>query len=163
MNKFKTYFTVFCFIVYVVTIIMLISYSIETGTQSIQSSNGVSNAVGSVIETIAPDKVNTKRPEFASLIRKLIGHFGLFAANCFFGLISFYLIKTKKFTDIIIAGSVGVFLSAFTEFLQLITEDRNSTISDVFINLGGCLFGLIISQIFILIGKKIHNRNTIVA
>lgn len=154
MNKKRLIFGIICMILYVVTIVLLISFSIETGKESVQTSSGVTNVVGSVVDTIAPDKVNTKKPEFISLVRKIVGHFGLFAVNAFFGLAGLYLLFSKKWFNLVITIAIGITLAIITEILQLHTEGRNYSIKDMLINSTGCIFGLGVAYLTI----HIYNR-----
>ena len=146
---------------YVITIAMIVKYSFENGTKSIESSSGVTDVVGSVVETIAPDKVDTKKPEFASLIRKLFGHFGLFAANCLFGMLGLYLLLSKKWLHIIIVSTIGIILSIVTEYFQILAGDRRFSVTDMLINAGGCLLGLILGYAVLLIYNKISSKKLI--
>lgn len=160
MSKKRLIFGIICIIVYIVTIIMLVYYSMESGDKSIESSSGITNVVGGVVDTIVPDKVDTKRPEFASLIRKLFGHFGLFTVNCFFGLLGFYLLCSKKWLNLVIVLPVGMALAVITEVLQLHAGGRNYSVRDMFINSGGCLFGLCIAYLFIYIYNRKNNKKS---
>lgn len=154
MSKKRLIFGIICTTIYIITLVMIVCYSFENGNKSIESSSGITNVVGSVVETIAPDKVDTGKPEFASLIRKLFGHFGLFAINCFFGVFGLYLLVSKKWLSIIIVASIGIALSVATEFFQILAGDRKFSVNDMFINSGGCLFGLIIAYLPIYIYNK---------
>ena len=130
--------------------------------KSIESSSGVTDVVGGVVDTIAPDKIDTGKPEFAALIRKLFGHFGLFAMNCFFGILGLYLLLSKKWLHMIIVASVGIVLSVVTEYFQILAGDRQFSVRDMFINAGGCLFGFLIGYLLIIIyNKKICKKNTL--
>lgn len=159
MSKKRLIFGIIFTSLYIITIVMIIKYSFENGTKSIESSSGVTDVVGSVVETIAPDKVDVNKPAFASLIRKLFGHFGLFAANCFLGLIGLYLLLSKKWLHVIIVLSIGIILSVSTEYFQIIAGDRRFSISDMFINAGGCLLGLLLSYLIVFLSEKKLKRN----
>ena len=115
------------------------------------SSKSWSDAVVDVIKVITHGDIEPFTPitptlSWGKLIRKMIGHFSLFALD---GVITYlyfyYLDKDKEFKRrwiyLVPAFAIGVILAVVTESLQLIIPGRVGDIVDILIDIGGYLVG----------------------
>ena len=115
------------------------------------SSKSWSDAVVDVIKVITNGNIEPSTPitptlSWGKLIRKMIGHFSLFALD---GVITYlyfyYLDKDKEFKRrwiyLVPAFAIGVILAVVTESLQLIIPGRVGDIIDILIDIGGYLVG----------------------
>ncbi len=155
MNKKALIFSIICFVIYGITIFMILKYSFETGEESSETSGNVTEIVGTVVETIAPDKVDTDSPEFAVFVRKAFGHFGLFAVNCLFGYLAIQVLLKKDLYNFLIILGVGGFLSIITEVIQGDVPQRAYSVTDMLIDFSGCIVGVIFSKLCCLVFYKI--------
>lgn len=83
---------------------------------------------------------------FAAILRKLVGHFGLFAFSALATLPTCFLfLKETKFNKnrwfLSLTLLVGLFLAFLTEFIQIFTPGRSGQFTDIAIDFGGYLFG----------------------
>lgn len=108
--------------------------------------------------------------ELAYIVRKLFGHFGLFAVTALFGTI-FISLTFKKELHMIYASLIslllGFSLAGFSELIQLYTPGRYGARKDVGIDTGGyaltVVISLIVLSIIILIkyiNKKRQNKKS---
>lgn len=88
--------------------------------------------------------------ELAYIVRKLFGHFGLFAVTALFGTI-FISLTFKKELHMIYASLIslllGFSLAGFSELIQLYTPGRYGAWKDVGIDTGGYALAVVISLI----------------
>ena len=110
----------------IVTAVIFV-FSLTNGTDSTQQSNFfrdiVVNSLGFFGLTLSPDQVDL----IGLLIRKLIGHLGIFAVDGWFGFLMFYhFLKTKTRISHALIFSLGIMLLiAFTsEGMQFLVPDR---------------------------------------
>lgn len=92
-------------------------------------------------------------------IRKLVGHFGLFMALGFFGMLMLSVFKyfNFKYKIILIIALIlhGILVAYSTEFIQGLDPTRTNAIKDVLINCSGYLCGITVIGIVILVKKLI--------
>lgn len=92
-------------------------------------------------------------------IRKLVGHFGLFMALGFFGMLMLSLFKyfNFKYKIILIIALVmhGILVAYSTEFIQGLDPTRTNAFKDVLINCSGYFCGLMVIGIVILVKNLI--------
>lgn len=91
--------------------------------------------------------------EVKHLVRKLIGHFGLFLVTGVFGIFSIILlrrnrrIKTFSFIALYIFGA---FIAIITEVIQMVSEGRGPSANDSMINLSGYSIPFVIYLIYMI-------------
>ena len=140
----------------------IITQSCLNGFYSSRSSGTVVNLFKAIINSFKKDTINDTNIEtFTLVIRKLIGHFGLFvisgiASSSALHMSSRYLKNYKHYMGIIFSLSFGLFMSGLTELIQSFIPDRSGQIVDVLIDFGGYILGLglVILIVFIIIKKK---------
>ncbi len=90
--------------------------------------------------------------DFASFIRKSIGHFLLFGVSAIFTTWAFYLILNKvikkKWFIVLVSGLFGVTVASVTELIQLFIPLRSGTWIDVGINILGYTIFLALTILF---------------
>jgi VanZ family protein len=127
------------------------------GNQSSMESGRVTNIIKNVINFFIHDAINDRNyGTFHGVIRKLVGHFGLFLID---GLIVswdiHYLLKTKWWIKIIVSLSFGLFVACLTEGIQLLVPGRAGSGIDILIDYSGYLIG---SGIIFLIFLSIYRH-----
>lgn len=136
-------------IIYILIIILLFFFSLRDGKESTTDSNQITNILLSILKIFnLEDSVSVTT--LSHIVRKLIGHFGLFFICGFFGINTFInFIKNKKYS-IIINLSVGLLIATTSELLQLIPVGRSCRITDVLIDYSGyllvCIFYIFIKR-----------------
>lgn len=91
-------------------------------------------------------------------VRKILGHFSLFAVDGIIGLLFFASLDLKKKDKAIIVICTGLLIAVVAELLQLIPEGRSCQFSDMVINSSGFLMGIALSLIFFKIKSRIEQR-----
>ena len=125
----------------------IIYHSCLNGTQSTQASQGVIEVSEEVVNTVRPGTVTEANyNEFATFIRKSLGHFGLFVGSGALSSLSIYYIFKdfkwiKHFLNVIFALSFGLIIAMTTEIIQLNVPERSGEFTDVLIDYGGYLLG----------------------
>ena len=140
----------------------IIMQSCLDAVQSTESSSFAVNLFKNIINAFKADTNNESNiGTFTSVIRKLIGHFGLFLVS---GVISSWALHLwikpltwyKNYRFIYGSLTFGLFLAALTEFIQTYTPGRSGEITDVLIDFGGYLLGF--SIIFLILFLLQRNK-----
>ena len=143
----------------------IIMHSCLDAAKSTEASNGVVEVAEEAVNTISPGTVTPENHDsFATFIRKLFGHFGLFVISGLLSSLAIYLsINPQKWSKyywlIIISLGFGLFMGSLTEIIQLNVPGRSGQFTDVLIDFGGYLLGfLIILLILFLIIRKQNKK-----
>ena len=150
-----------------INIFIIVQASLN-GASSTDNSNGVASVVENIVNGISPGTVNESNYGiFLYVIRKLVGHFGLFVFDGLFTSWAIYLwlaplkfYKLYRFTYISLG--YGFFLGGLTEIIQLFVPGRGGAFTDVLIDFSGFILGflLIFIIVFIIEHKKlVANKN----
>ena len=144
INKYiKWIFLVLC----VAINIFIIVNACLNGETSAAESARFSNWLANVLNTFFIGLINYQNSDaFAGLVRKLVGHFGLFAVSGLLTLPTLFLfLRETKFTRFywFLSASLvlGLLLACLTEFIQIFTPGRSENFVDITIDFGGYLFG----------------------
>ena len=101
--------------------------------------------------------------DFASFIRKSIGHFLLFGVSAIFTTWAFYLILNKvikkKWFIVLVSGLFGITVASVTELIQLFIPLRSGTWIDVGINILGYAVFLALTILFGFLILKRRQKN----
>lgn len=117
------------------------------GTVSSQESGWFSKTFASVINFFSPNYITDANfDNFAAIIRKLVGHFGLFALDGFVSTLTAYeFLKDSKFkNNLVLFGSsllLGLLVAGVSELIQIFTPDRYGSFFDILIDFGGFILG----------------------
>lgn len=144
--------------------IFLIINGIIPGGESKAQSDSVAHVVEDAINTVSPGTINPSNfDSFAFTIRKLLGHFlaftldGILISICVF----FFLINQKWYKfyfPMLIAFSAGFVVAGISELIQLFTAGRSGQWSDIFIDLGGYVLGMVIIFLILFLTKNLDPR-----
>ncbi len=140
--------------------VFIIVNSCMNAHQSSHESGFIVDLLSNILNGIKPGTINEENySEFSSVIRKLVGHFGLFLISGIFTTLSikfiYYDLTKKCWIFLIISASSGLFLAILTEIIQLFVPGRSGEFKDVMIDFGGYIIPLIIiSAIIFFKGKK---------
>ena len=144
----------------------IIVHSCLDAAKSIEASQGVVQVSEDVVNTVSPGTVTPENHDsFATFIRKLFGHFGLFMISGLLTSLAVYLaFNPKKWSKyyllIIISLVFGLTMGITTELIQLNVPGRSGEFKDVLIDFSGYLLGfLIILLILFLITRKQNKKH----
>ena len=87
--------------------------------------------------------------DFATFVRKIMGHFSLFAVLGFGFLAVFYFLAKRKYLAPLFAVLAGVGSALFSEFLQMFAEGRFAHMIDVMVDSLGAIFGIGVGMVLI--------------
>lgn len=149
-SNFNKFLFVFFFVVYLFLIGLNIYLSLENGQNSSASSGRVATLIANFLN-IFGNIVDPSDETFQMIVRKLVGHFGLFFLTSLFSVFSILTLKQKsKEKQIILFTSIllGITLAFLTEYLQGFSEARGPSIKDSLIDLSGYFLPLLIYLIF---------------
>ena len=135
------------------------------GEVSAKESNTIAHTTADVINTVKPETITAANfDHFAFNIRKIVGHFGLFAVSGLFSSWATYLFAkdTKAgffLTQISMDLSFGLVVAFASEFAQIFVDGRTGAWADVGIDFAGFFLGFsIIFIIFLLRKSKIFHK-----
>lgn len=101
--------------------------------------------------------------ELSHIVRKSLGHFGLFAVTAFFS-VAFIFLAFKcnkyKFFSLFISSLIGIFLAVGSELIQYVTPGRCCAVQDMMIDSAGYLLTITLAAILILLmilTKRLYN------
>ena len=141
--------------------IFIIVNSCLPGGESTKESNWLVEPIKNIINLIKPDTINDSNISwFSGFIRKLIGHFSLFAVSGFLTTWSIKICVFKKekqfFKAFYLSFFFGLALACLTELIQTFIPGRSGEIKDVRIDFIGYLLALLITLlvIFLIYRKK---------
>ena len=130
------------------------------GEMSAKESNTVAHTAADVINTVKPETITPKNfDKFAFDVRKVIGHFMLFALSGGFTTWSIYLfLKNTKvgyfLWQLLFTFAFGFSLALITEFAQLFVDGRSGAWLDVGIDSGGYFCGVFLVILILLLKKS---------
>ena len=164
MNKEK-FLKWFIFSIAVAINLFIIINAFINGEISAKESNTIAHTTAEVINTIKPETITPKNfDRFAFDLRKLVGHFGLFALSGVFSSWTTYLFSkdTKVgyfLSQVMMDLSFGFVVAILSEFVQIFIDGRSGAWADVGIDFAGFFLGfLIIFLIFLLRKSKIFKK-----
>lgn len=166
MKKKNTLKWIILAIAFAINVFIIVNAFIN-GENSAKESNAVAKGVADVINTVKPETVTESNfGEFSFSIRKLFGHFGLFACSGVFSSWALYLfVKDTKVgyfaCELGITIGFGFFLAVLTEVTQKFIPERTGSWVDVGIDTGGYLIGVLLVFLILLIRKSpiFHRKN----
>lgn len=158
MNKFKKTFLILSIVFICLSLFVnafIIYQSCLPGAESSGWSDPVTKFCADVINGIKPETINdTNIGNFSFVIRKLIGHFGLFGFDgvitslaLFFSLRYFHKFKFLLFT--LISGGIGLLVAFLTELIQHFVPGRSGEVLDSLIDFSGYVIALAIILLII--------------
>ena len=133
--------------------VFIIVEAAMSGDKSASQSGWVSELIAKIFN-ITPDE------NYHHLIRKLVGHFGLYVVDGVLTTLAEYYVlryreQYKERSFLVIFLSSGVVLASISEFIQLLAMNRGPAFTDILINFSGYfLGGGIVFLIAFLLGKK---------
>lgn len=155
MKLFKNILKYASLIAYVITIILLCALSLKSG----ESSQEESNAFIDILNNLALYRfLLNVIPELNSFIRKLFGHYGIYAFLGVLGFIVYYSFIKNKIKATSINLATGLFWSLITEFLQLFSQGRGPSVIDGLVNFGGYVSAYCLMYIIWYIINKRKNK-----
>ena len=164
MRKSKTYlvWTIILSLLTVAINVFIIAHSCLNASESTNASKGIVDISENIINTISPGAINASNYDsFATFIRKLFGHFGLFFISGVLTSLDIYLLfHSKKWSKywllITISLSFGLLMGIITETIQLTIPGRSGEFTDVLIDFGGYVLGfsIVLLILFVIIRKR---------
>jgi len=130
------------------------------GEASAKESDTVAKVAADAINTIKEDTITPQNfDKFAFDVRKLVGHFGLFAASGIFSTLALYLfLKDKKvgyfLWQLCMTFAFGFVVATTSEFAQKFADGRAALWTDVGIDMLGYFIGVLPVILILLIRKS---------
>lgn len=153
----------------IVNVFIILQASLN-GDKSTASSGLVVGLLKSIINAFSPNAINESNIDnFTHIVRKLVGHFGLFLVSGLLTTPSIYLWTRpqgwyKNYRLMYMSLSFGLLLAALTEIIQLFVPHRSGQFSDVLIDFGGYLLGFSLMILILFLAfkhnEKIKNENS---
>ena len=146
--------------------VFIIVHSCLDATQSSAASGGVTDFLAKIINGIKPGTItDANYGQFASFVRKAIGHFGLFVVSGLLSTLAFYLVLNmfkwaKYYLQIIMASAFGLTIAIITEIIQLNVPGRSGEFTDVLIDYGGYILGFLIIFLILFLIIKSQNKKS---
>ena len=159
MKKRKILFFVFLALSIAINVFIIVEGAVDAEGSSSQSF-GVTQLVINIFKAIAPDSRIATDPDFAHhLVRKLVGHFGLFGVSGILTILTFIFghedFDKMKVRIVINSSVLGLSVAFISELLQLTAPGRAFAFTDVLIDFSGyLLFGGITFLIYCLIRRR---------
>ena len=141
----------------------IIMHSCLDASQSTEVSSGIVSLLENIVNTIAPGTVTPENyGAFTNIVRKLVGHFGLFAVSGVLSSLAIYLafspMKWSKYYLLIIMSlGFGLLMGITTELIQLNVPGRSGEFRDVLIDFSGYLLGFLIILLIVFLVIR-HNQ-----
>lgn len=140
-------------ILYIITILLIFFLSLRDANESTDDSGFVMNIVLSILK-IFKDEQTINIELVSLLVRKLIGHYGMFCICGLFGYFTYNsFIETNKIKVLVYILS-GIFIAVIAELLQLVSPGRSCQISDMFIDYSGYITSLLLCIVLSIIIKS---------
>lgn len=161
-------------IVLIVTIainIFIIVNACINGEASAEESNTVAHTTADVINAVKPETITEANfSRFAFSLRKILGHFSLFALSGIMSTLSILMLTKNSRLDNIFYQftntlSHGIVLAIISEYLQTLTDGRSGNVKDIWIDFAGYILGVVLMLLVITIiefvktHKFIHKKN----
>ena len=143
----------------------IIMHSCFNASMSSSSSGRLVNFLKVIINSFHANTINDGNiGSFTHIIRKLVGHFGLFVFSGFFTSFSFsFLFQKKPFMKDVYyylsTLTTGLFLASFTEFIQTFIPGRSGEFVDSMIDFSGYIVGTIVFVLAMIVISLIKNKN----
>ena len=164
MNKQK-FLKWFIFSIAVAINLFILINAFINGEVSAKESNTIAHTTADVINTVKPETITPQNfDRFAFDLRKIVGHFLLFALSGAFSTWATYLFsKDSKvgyfLSQIMMDLSFGFVMALLSEFVQIFIDGRTGAFADVGIDFTGFFLGfLVLFLIFLLIKSKIFKK-----
>ena len=138
----------FYLIIYLISTALILFKSAETGNVSAKQSSSFAEYLQNNV--IGMDKIAEKSEDFPTLIRKFFGHYGLFAFNGFFAILTLFSFLKTSTLPIIISVILGVIVAVLSELIQGATDGRTLSSTDAILNVQGYLSGVAVALILCL-------------
>ncbi|MBQ8545834.1 MAG: VanZ family protein [Clostridia bacterium] len=159
MNNEKIIISIFSWITVIITMLIVINFSLENGTKSTNTSD---NVVDSVVEVIPNNNSMSQeqKDNLTHIIRK-IAHFGIYMLLGFTIINAFNVtIKWKYIFSLAVSVILSSLFAMFDEFIiQAYSAGRVPLWSDVIIDFFGATVGALLFVSFISIYNLIKKQN----
>lgn len=164
MKTKKILFWIFCVLALATNVLIIVMAAIPSN-ESANQSLGFTKWFISIIEKIDPNSPIVTNIEVThAVLRKLVGHFGLFGVSGVFTSLTILFYKDvlvdKKFAAYGISMAFGLVFAFVSELVQLVTPGRAFAITDVCIDYSGyIIFGGLVFLVAGLVMKSKEKKN----
>lgn len=155
MNKIKKYIFL---IIYLFIITLIFFFALRNGEQSTTDSGRLIELLYKIIKLLKMDHI-IDASSLAHVVRKLIGHFGLFFVCGLFGCFTFHSFISDYKKALLFHLLSGLLIAIISELLQLIPLNRSCQFTDVLIDYSGYIVCTAIYVLIIYLIKKKQLKN----
>lgn len=144
--------------VFLALYILFAAATIFTSCRPGASSENDSSVFTAIISSIKPlNDFGERYGDFEGLLRKLCGHYALFAASGVFFALTIYFFKHSVPLAIYLSFVSGIMLGAVNETIQYFVPLRNGSVTDVILDAHGYFVGAAITLSLIIVLCKTVN------
>lgn len=139
----------------------IIYQSCLNGIQSTSWSSPIADSVADIINSVVDGTITEENiDQFSLILRKLVGHFGLFLFDGILTTLAVYFSSSetlfyKKYQGIFASMGLGVLLAITTELLQGLQPERSPQFTDCLIDIAGYFISFIIIYLIL---RKIEKK-----
>ncbi len=143
MKKLNSKFHLFLFVCFTVLYFFLIGTIFYLSAQNGTNSSASSGIVGEIIANflnIFGANIDSSDPTFKKMIRKLVGHFGLFlitSLNSILMIVTYKKDYKGKYFLLISSSVIGILVAFLSEYVQSFADNRGPSLNDALIDMGG--------------------------
>lgn len=130
---------------FALTSILILFFASLSGTVSSSQSSALLNMTESILKAFNIALTDVQLENLHVVIRKAIGHFGLFMVDGIFAwLTARHWIRARLNVRFSLTMGVGIFIAALSEFLQLFAVNRGPSFGDAVLDSLGFFVGILI-------------------
>lgn len=137
-------------IITIIIIAFIFTHSLMSGTQSAVESDSAFDIFDAITNFLHIPNV------FTSLTIRKLAHFVEFAVLGIFLSATVYIFSGTFKNQIFKIPFLLLAIPVIDEFLQYFSEGRNSQVKDVLLDFGGCMFGFLITVLFVKLKTILH-------
>lgn len=138
-SKFNIVLFVFFLLLYIFLVGAIFYLSAENGSSSSASSGRVGESIANFLNIFGAN-IDSCDPTFKKLVRKLVGHFGLFLVTSLSSILMIASYKKDdkgKYLILLSSALIGIFIAFLSEYVQSFADNRGPSVNDAFIDMGG--------------------------
>ena len=139
-------------ICFLITMVIIFIKAGESGEVSATQSSNLADYLQNNFKPI--ENLAQKSEDFPTLVRKFIGHYGLFALNGFFAYLTYFSFSKTSVHAICFSALTAILISTVSELIQGSVEGRFASLTDGILNVQGFVSGCGISILLTYLSSK---------
>lgn len=144
-------------VMFILCITLIFIKAAEPADVSSSASSNLSNYLQN--NSVVFNQISKNVDDFHALVRKFIGHYGLFALTGFFGFLTFASISKTSVHSLCLAAISATLVSIISELIQDNTDGRFFSVSDIILNVQGFVSGNAVALVLFWIYERKRREN----